>query len=99
MILQEITRILFNELGDFGGRGGLDKNFAANSGVVVGKLLVAVALGRLERRDHEIRGKATAKGAHAEGAKKGAKAAKEEQATAFNAEDAGVSRRARRVCA
>jgi hypothetical protein len=48
MILQEITRILFNELGDFGAQRGLDKNFAANSGVRAGKWLVAGVLWSVE---------------------------------------------------
>jgi hypothetical protein len=60
MILQCIFPIFFNGLGDFGGGGGLDKNFAANSGVGAGKLLMAGVLRRLELREREIRGKATA---------------------------------------
>jgi hypothetical protein len=46
MILQEITRIFFNELGDLDRLRGLDKNFAANWGAGPGKLLVAWVLRR-----------------------------------------------------
>jgi hypothetical protein len=67
---------------------GLDKNFAANSGVRAGKLLVAGVLRRLELGDRERRGKTgnsksngNCNGAHAKVAK-GAKFRRGEQATA-----------------
>jgi hypothetical protein len=53
--------MFFNQLGNFRGPGGLDKNLSANSGVGAGKLLVAGFLRRLELREVEIRGKAKAK--------------------------------------
>ena len=53
--------MFFSGLDDFEGLGGLDRNFAANSGVGDGKLLVAGVLRRLELREVEIRGKAKAK--------------------------------------
>jgi hypothetical protein len=52
--------MFFSGLDDFEGLGGLDKKFAANSGVGPGKLLMAGVLMRLEHRDRGIRGKATA---------------------------------------
>jgi hypothetical protein len=53
MILQCIFPIFFNRLSDFGGRRGLDKNFAANSGLGAAKWLRAGVLRSLERRDVE----------------------------------------------
>ena len=53
--------MFFNQLGNFRGPGGLDKNLSANSWVGDGKLLVAGFLRRLELREVEIRGKAKAK--------------------------------------
>jgi hypothetical protein len=53
--------MFFNQLGNFRGPGGLDKNLSANSGVGAGKLLVAGFLRRLELREVSIRGKAKAK--------------------------------------